>query len=245
MVVGGGGWWRPENRFLKGGGGWWRVVASGGGWWRVVESFIRCQIRCVFFCSRGCIWQYAGFLRLCFCSFLFYHSIFFYGKRGPSWSRFNYRWSRVVVVGKTKAAPGCFRSFRWRLLRLKGPFSRRQYSWRTSVQKLAIYQLEYTTSGIYLLLTIQHKLSTLVSSSTTKEGIHRAAAVICMQSLRPREKVVPLGPLDTKARFIWRELCYCKLWQRHLSNHFKNHGGLWLVIWAGSFAPGHFLPKTT
>ena len=156
----------------------------------------------------------------------------------------HYRWSRVVVVGKTKAAPGCFRSFRWRLLRLKGPFSRRQYSWRTSVQKLAIYQLEYTTSGIYLLLTIQHKLSTLVSSSTTKEGIHRAA-VICMQSLRPREKVVPLGPLDTKARFIWRELCYCKLWQRHLSNHFKNHGGLWLVIWAGSFAPGHFLPKTT
>ena len=41
-MAGGGGWWRPENRFLKGGGGWWRVVASGGGWWRVVESFIRC-----------------------------------------------------------------------------------------------------------------------------------------------------------------------------------------------------------
>ena len=193
------------------------------------------------------------YLAICFLSFcafavsvlsVFY--LFLWEKSCPSSSfqLLHYRRSRVVVAGKTKAAQGCFRSFRWRLLRLKGPFSRRQYSWRTSVQKLAIYQLEYTTRGIYLLLTIQHKLSTLVSSSTTKEGIHRAA-VICMQSLRPREKVVPLGPLDTKARFIWRELCYCKLWQRHLSNHFKNHGGLWLVIWAGSFAPGHFLPKTT
>ena len=75
------------------------------------------------------------YLAICFLSFcafavsvlsVFY--LFLWEKSCPSSSfqLLHYRRSRVVVAGKTKAAQGCFRSFRWRLLRLKGPFSRRQ-----------------------------------------------------------------------------------------------------------------------
>ena len=71
--MGGGGWWRPDNMFLKGGGGWWRVVASGGGWWRVVESFIRCRLFWTFLSTLGHV--LAKFRTIKECEYHF----------GPSW----------------------------------------------------------------------------------------------------------------------------------------------------------------